>query len=119
MPRSMVGLLAAVGTAMSAFVAFAHGSLIWVTIVIAAAATGLAAVAASPLQKNSQGSQKVTLDLLTVWGAYYGAGSPRAYRTWPSAWPSSSGPLGRQRLQGQRRAAAPPPPPPHNPGQAA
>ena len=52
MPRSMVGLLAAVGAAMSAFVAFAHGSLIWVTIVIAAAATGLAAFAASPLQKK-------------------------------------------------------------------
>ena len=34
---------------MSAFVAFAHGSLIWVTIVIAAAATGLVAFAASPL----------------------------------------------------------------------
>jgi hypothetical protein len=52
MPRSMVGLLAAVGTAMSAFVAFAHGSLIWVTIVVAAVATGLAAFAASPLSKK-------------------------------------------------------------------
>lgn len=51
MPRYMVGLLAAVGAAMSAFVAFAHSSLIWVMIVIAAA-TGLAAFAASPLQKK-------------------------------------------------------------------
>jgi len=31
-------------------------------------------------------------------------GSPRACRAWPLAWPSPSGPLGRQRLRGQRRA---------------
>jgi hypothetical protein len=31
-------------------------------------------------------------------------GSPRAYWAWPLAWPSPSGPLGWQRLQGQRRA---------------
>ena len=43
MPRSIVGLLAAVGTAMSALVAFAHGDLIWVTIADAAVATGLVA----------------------------------------------------------------------------
>jgi hypothetical protein len=41
MPRSMVGLLAAVGTAMSALVALAHGDLVWVTIASAAAAMGL------------------------------------------------------------------------------
>jgi hypothetical protein len=62
----MVGLLAAVGTAMSAFVAFAHGSLIWVTIFIAAGATGLVTFVASPLQKKSHDSQMITLDLLTV-----------------------------------------------------
>ncbi len=28
-------------------------------------------------------------------------GSPRAHRAWPSAWPSPSGPLGRQRLRVQ------------------
>ena len=39
----MVGLLTAVGTAMSAFAALAHGGLIWVTIAVAAAAMGLAA----------------------------------------------------------------------------
>ena len=33
-------------------------------------------------------------------------GSPRAFRAWPSAWPSPSGPLGRQRLQGQGSALA-------------
>jgi hypothetical protein len=31
-------------------------------------------------------------------------GSPRAFRAWPLAWPSPSGPLGWQGLQGQRRA---------------
>jgi tetrahydromethanopterin S-methyltransferase subunit C len=44
MPRSMVGLLAAVGTAMSALVAFTHGDLIWVTIADAAVANGLVAL---------------------------------------------------------------------------
>jgi hypothetical protein len=32
-------------------------------------------------------------------------GLPRALRAWPPAWPSPSGPLGRQRLRGQRHAA--------------
>ncbi len=57
MPRSMVGLLAAVGTAMSSLVAFAHGHLIWVTIANAAAATGLAAYAAAPSKKILTPSQ--------------------------------------------------------------
>ncbi len=48
MPRSMVGLLAAVGTAMSALVAFAHGDLILLALVVAAAAAGLVAYAAAP-----------------------------------------------------------------------
>jgi hypothetical protein len=52
MPRSMVGLLAAVGTAMSALVAFAHGNLFWVIIADAAAATGLAAYLALPSKKK-------------------------------------------------------------------
>jgi hypothetical protein len=53
MPRSMVGLLTAVGTAMSALVAFAHGSFVWVAIADAAAATGLAAyLALSPIKKS-------------------------------------------------------------------
>jgi hypothetical protein len=42
MPRSMVGLLAAVGTVMSALVAFTHGDLVWELITAAAAANGLA-----------------------------------------------------------------------------
>ncbi len=29
-------------------------------------------------------------------------GSPRVYRAWPLAWPSPSGPLGRQRLRRSR-----------------
>ena len=39
--RAVVGLLAAVGTAMSALVGLAHRDLVWVTIADAAAATGL------------------------------------------------------------------------------
>lgn len=41
--RSMVGLLAAVGAAMSALVGFARRRLVWAVIAEAAAATGLAA----------------------------------------------------------------------------
>ena len=48
MPRSMVGLLATVGAAMSALVGLVHGDLAWVIIVDAAAATGLAAYLALP-----------------------------------------------------------------------
>lgn len=52
MPRSMVGLLAAVATAMSALMAFAHGDLVWATIADAAAASGLAAyLAIGPFKK--------------------------------------------------------------------
>jgi len=52
MPRSMVGLLAAVGAAMSAIVGFAHTDLAWLIIADAAAATGLAAYLAAPPKKN-------------------------------------------------------------------
>jgi hypothetical protein len=52
MPRSMVGLLAAVGATMSSLVAFAHGNLAWVIIADAAAATGLAAYLAAPSIKK-------------------------------------------------------------------
>jgi len=52
MPRSMVGLLAAVGAAMSALVAFAHGDFVWLAIADAAAATGLAAYLALPAKKK-------------------------------------------------------------------
>jgi hypothetical protein len=48
MPRSMVGLLAAVATAMAALAAYAHGGVIWLAIAVAAAAAGLAAYAAAP-----------------------------------------------------------------------
>ncbi len=37
------------------------------------------------------------------WPAH--GGSPRAYRAWPLAWPSPSGPLGRQRSPGSRVGA--------------
>jgi hypothetical protein len=48
----MVGLLAAVGTALSALVAFVHGDLAWIMIGDAAAATGLAAYLALPKIKK-------------------------------------------------------------------
>jgi hypothetical protein len=44
MPRIAAALLAALGVAMSALVAFVHGDLIWVAILVAASATGLAAL---------------------------------------------------------------------------
>jgi hypothetical protein len=56
MPRSMVGLLAAAGTAMSACVAFAHGFLICVAIAVAAAAVGLAAYLALLPQQEATSS---------------------------------------------------------------
>ncbi len=51
MPRRMVGLLAAVGTAMSALVSFIHGGVTPVLITSAAASTGLAAFLALPSKK--------------------------------------------------------------------
>jgi hypothetical protein len=53
MPRSMVGLLAAVGAAMSALVGLSHGDLVWVMVADAAAATGLAAYLALPSTKKT------------------------------------------------------------------
>ena len=52
MPRSMVGLLVAVGTAMSALVAFAHGYLAGLIIAIAAVVAGTAAYVVAPYSKN-------------------------------------------------------------------
>jgi hypothetical protein len=48
----MVGLLAAVGTAMSALVAFVHGDLTWLAIADAAVATGLSAYLAVESSKK-------------------------------------------------------------------
>ena len=56
MPRNMVGLLAAVGAAMSALVSLAHGDAIPVMIAGAACATGLAtSLALSPSKKTLTG----------------------------------------------------------------
>ena len=52
MPRTVVGLLAAVGTAASGLIASAHGDLAWVAVGGAAAATGLASFLATPVQKK-------------------------------------------------------------------
>ena len=52
MPRSMVGLLAAVGAAMAALAGLIHGDLVPVIIAAASAATGLAAsLALDPSKK--------------------------------------------------------------------
>jgi hypothetical protein len=59
MPRSMVGLLAAVATAMPALVPFAHGFLILVLILDAAAAAALIATAAV---QSTTSDQLATLD---------------------------------------------------------
>jgi hypothetical protein len=62
MPRTLVGLLAAVGVTMSVLVAFAHGALVWLIIVEAAAATGLVAYVSAPVPVIS--SKKILLDSL-------------------------------------------------------
>ena len=48
MPKSMVGLLAAVATAMPALVPFAHGLLILVIILEAAVAAALVGICTAP-----------------------------------------------------------------------
>jgi hypothetical protein len=48
MPRSMVGLLVAAGTAMSALAGLAHGYIAWVAIADAIAATGLVGYITAP-----------------------------------------------------------------------
>jgi hypothetical protein len=53
MSRSMVGLLAAAGAAMSALVGLVHAGIVPVMIASAGAATGLAAYLALPPQKKS------------------------------------------------------------------
>lgn len=60
MSRGMVGLLAAVGVAVSALVGFVHGGLLPVAIVGAGVATGLAAYMALPPSKKDFGVEYFT-----------------------------------------------------------
>jgi hypothetical protein len=53
MPRSMVGLFAAVGAAMAALVGFIHTDSVFVMIAGAGMATGLAAYLALPSSKKN------------------------------------------------------------------
>lgn len=53
MPRSVVGLLAAVGATMFALAAFAHGVLFLLTIADGAAATGLVGYLTAPATKKA------------------------------------------------------------------
>jgi hypothetical protein len=62
MPRIMVGLLAAVGTAMSALAGLAHGDLVLVVIGDAAVATGLAAYLALPSKKPTDNLAKKKIE---------------------------------------------------------
>jgi hypothetical protein len=57
MPRSMVGLLAAAGVAMSACVGLIHGDLVPAMIAGAASASGLAAFLAIPPSKEGPGQK--------------------------------------------------------------
>ena len=67
MPRSMVAaLIAAVGVAMLALIPFAHGDLIWMTLVAAAAAIGLAAYLAQ--RSTKEFSRQHVIDLLNSHG---------------------------------------------------
>ena len=52
MPRIMVGLLTAIGIAMSVVASLAHGDLFWAATTDAAAAGGLAAYLALPPTKK-------------------------------------------------------------------
>jgi len=56
MPRSMVGLLAAVGAVMSGLVGLSHGDVLPIMIAGAGAGTGLAAYFALPAIKKNPGS---------------------------------------------------------------
>ena len=51
MPRSMMGLLAAVGAIMAALVGFTHGDLVPVLVAGTGVATGLAAYLTAPSKK--------------------------------------------------------------------
>jgi hypothetical protein len=52
MSRSMVGLLAAVGAAMTAFGTLLHGLFVWVVILAGAVATGLVACLSLSAKKH-------------------------------------------------------------------
>jgi hypothetical protein len=99
-PSIMVGLLAAIATAMPALIPFAHGYLIVVLILEAAAAAGLVAICAAPDQRapaveaagsdQKKISSKRTIPLCpdSRWHlCSYCEGLPRACRAWPLAWP--------------------------------
>ncbi len=81
MPRNMVGLLAAVGSAMSSLIAFAHGDLAWVAIADAAAATGLAAYIAASSKKIKRCNTCRTFSaLFVVW--VFGAAAAGSWIGW-------------------------------------
>jgi hypothetical protein len=55
MPRSVVGLLAAIGVAVSALVGLTHGDVVPIMVATASTATGLGAyLALLPIKKISQ-----------------------------------------------------------------
>jgi hypothetical protein len=54
MPRSVVGLLAALGVVLSSLLAFVHGDLTPLVVLGSGTATGLAAVLALPQKKLAE-----------------------------------------------------------------
>jgi hypothetical protein len=96
MARSMVGLLAAVGAAMSALIGLIHGLLVWLVIVAAGLGTGLAAYLTMSASKKTllMHYGRTSVDSRMLLGSLsaipmcsaFGA-SPRTFVTWPS--PSS------------------------------
>jgi|HubBroStandDraft_4_1064222.scaffolds.fasta_scaffold3852072_1 hypothetical protein len=64
MPRSMVGLLAAVVTAMPMLAVLAHGALFWLILAEATFAAGLAAFGTAPVLQPLK--KKLTPDVTLV-----------------------------------------------------
>jgi hypothetical protein len=59
MSRNAVGLLAAVGAAMSALTGLAHGPVQYVMVAVASIAAGLAAYGALPSSKRSRPERRI------------------------------------------------------------
>jgi hypothetical protein len=77
MPRIMVGLLAAVSTAVAARVGLVHGHLVTVMTVGASVTSGLAAYLAQPLTKKN---------LSALWKLAGTVETGRDCGNWPGLW---------------------------------
>ena len=66
MSRTMVGLLATVGAAMSMLAGLAHGSGIWSMVAVAALTTGLAAYLAFPPAVSAEKCRLLVITRITT-----------------------------------------------------